>query len=84
MTKIENIKLLIEMFNENYPELRKKTTLNQAQASRFIGCGENTIKNYRDEGIGPRYTQVGKESSRVFYTKLAIAEWLIDKEIKTA
>ncbi|MDO8454952.1 MAG: hypothetical protein Q7S59_10320 [Sulfurimonas sp.] len=84
MTKIENIKLQIELFNEAYPALAKKTTLNQEGAAKFLSCSPNTVKTYCDQGIGPNYSQPGGEDSRVFYTKIALAEWLIDTRIKTA
>ena len=84
MTQTENIKLQIELFNEAFPKLRRKNTLNQEGAAKFINCSPNTIKTYREQGIGPSYSQPGKEGSRVYYTKIALAEWLIDAQIKIA
>ena len=84
MTQTENIKLQIELFNEAFPKLSKKTTLNQEGAARFLNCSPNTVKAYREQGIGPSYSQPGGEGTRVYYTKIALAEWLIDTEVKTA
>ena len=84
MNKIDNIKLQIELFNKAYPKLSKYTALNQEGASKFIGCSPNTIKVYREQGVGPNYSQPGEDGSRIFYTKIALAEWLIDTQIQTA
>lgn len=83
MTKIENIKLQIEIFDKAFPNLKHKTTLNQEGASLFLNSSPNTLKSYRNNAIGPSYSQPGGEGARVFYTKIALAEWLIDTIIKT-
>jgi hypothetical protein len=84
MNRIENIKLEIELFDSAYPELSKNSSLNQEGAAKFIGCSPNTVKSYRDDGIGPNYSQPREEGSRVYYSKIAIAEWKIDTQIKSA
>ena len=84
MTNTEKIKLLIEIFNNSNPNLAKKITLNQEWAALFVGCSPNSLKNMRDDGMGPSYSQPGGEGTRVYYTKVALAEWLIDTETKTA
>lgn len=84
MTELEKIKMLIEQFDSNFPKLSKKNTLNQVGASEFIGCSCNTIKNYRDDKVGPRYSQPGGEGGRVFYLKTELAIWLVSTSMQTA
>jgi len=85
MTKEENMLMQIRLFNEAYPKLAKKTVLNQESASKFLGCSPSTMRGYRKQGVGPSYSIADEEeNTRPMYTKIALAEWLIDSQIKTA
>lgn len=63
----------------------KSVTLNENQVSKIIGVSPSTLKNWRDQGIGPGFKKMdaaGKKG-RVIYTKQSVATWLCDIQ-KTA
>jgi len=84
MTKQEKIQMQIEIFDRAYPESKKKPTVNQDLAAKLLGCSPGTLRGWTDEGIGPFFSRPKKKGSRILFTKLSLAEWLIDTQIQTA
>ena len=46
--------------------------LNAKQAAEFLTLSELTLRNWRKQGIGPRYCKFGR---RVTYEKAELAAW---------
>lgn len=71
---------ITEMKNEITEMGYQSITLNENQVSKIIGTSPTTLKNWRDQGIGPGFKKMeaaGKKG-RVIYTKLSVATWLCD------
>lgn len=78
-----NIKdeIAIYMAQINDLGFEKVLNLNSKQVSQLLGVSASTVENWRKQGIGIEYVEVG---GRVFYPKLKIAEFLTNKKVQTA
>jgi len=74
----ESIKSIIKQIDDI--GFKNQINLKTADVSRVLAVSNSTLEKWRKEGIGIDYNQVG---GRIFYTKQAIAEWLIKTKIKT-
>ncbi|MCT7566041.1 helix-turn-helix domain-containing protein [Aliarcobacter butzleri] len=59
----------------------KVLNLNSKQVSQLLGVSASTVENWRKQGIGIEYVEVG---GRIFYPKLKIAEFMTNKKVQTA
>ncbi len=48
--------------------------LPQAQASKYLGIAENTLRGWRREGIGPTYFRAGEKLIR--YRRVDLDQWI--------
>lgn len=58
--------------------LRDRAGLTTAEAAAFMGVGYSTMKNWRTEGIGPRYAKIG---STVLYRPADLDAYLEERLI---
>jgi predicted DNA-binding transcriptional regulator AlpA len=51
--------------------------LSQAQASRYLGVNEGTLRGWRREGFGPKYYRAGTKLVR--YRRVDLDQWINDR-----
>jgi phage terminase Nu1 subunit (DNA packaging protein) len=49
--------------------------LTTEQAARIMGVTPQTMQNWREQGKGPVYTQLGGKGGKVFYYKEDLISW---------
>ncbi len=59
----------------------KILNLNSKQTSSILGVSASSIEAWRKQGIGIDYIEVG---GRILYPKLKIAEFQVNRKVKTA
>lgn len=59
---------------------RNQINLSTSDAARLIGVSNSTLERWRVEKVGIEFNKVGR---RIFYSKQAIAEWLLKTRINT-
>lgn len=78
-----NIKEEIEMYIKQIDDLgfAKVLNLNSKQTAGLLGVSASTIENWRKQGLGIDYVEVG---GRILYPKLKIAEFQANRKVITA
>lgn len=76
---------VITHIDSAFPRQKRAIGLNQAQTAAVIGVTSTTLERWRKLGVGPEYieTQTIKKS-RIIYTKPAIADYLVSRQVRTA
>ena len=59
----------------------KILNLNSKQTASILGVSSSSIEAWRKQGIGIDYIEVG---GRILYPKLKIAEFQVNRKVKTA
>ncbi len=59
----------------------KILNLNSKQTASILGVSASSIESWRKQGIGIDYIEVG---GRILYPKLKIAEFQVNRKVKTA
>ena len=59
----------------------KILNLNSKQTAGILGVSASSIETWRKQGIGIDYIEVG---GRILYPKLKIAEFQVNRKVKTA
>lgn len=78
-----NIKEEIEIYIKQIDDLgfAKVLNLNSKQTASLLGVSASTIENWRKQGLGIDYVEVG---GRILYPKLKIAEFQANRKVRTA
>ena len=61
--------------------ISKILNLNSKQTASILGVSASSIEAWRKQGIGIDYIEVG---GRILYPKLKIAEFQVNRKVKTA
>lgn len=59
-----------------------KHVMTEAEAAAYLGFAPNTLRQWRAEGVGPRYSKPA--GSAVRYSRKALDEWLDRGTLATA
>ena len=59
----------------------KILNLNSKQTAGILGVSPSSVETWRKQGIGVDYIEVG---GRILYPKLKIAEFQVNRKVKTA
>ncbi len=59
----------------------KILNLNSKQTANILGVSASSVEAWRKQGIGIDYIEVG---GRILYPKLKIAEFQVNRKVKTA
>ena len=79
------LELTIKAIDECNPKFKSQIVLNQKQAALILGISEGTLQNWRTQKIGPEYSQLENgKGSRVMYSKIKLAQYILSRSIKTA
>ena len=77
----EQVKKQLDLINKISQKVEKKLTLNQKELAQALGVSASTIEAKRKEGTGVEWIHFG---DRILYSKLKVAEFLANSNIKTA
>lgn len=61
--------------------MRTKSVMTEAEAAEYLGFAPNTLRQWRTEGIGPRYCN---PTGSVRYRREALDDWLAKGTAATA
>ncbi len=74
----ETIEKVIE--DINLSGFAKKINLNSCETAKVLGISLSGLEGMRRRAEGPSYVSIGK---RIFYTKRAIASYIVLSQVKT-